>query len=74
MVVSRDPEWLQGTLNVIIRIFHRYRLLVNVTKSKAMTYHPGTIQSGILEEAVGRRCTGGGAEYQYRLIKWIPCP
>ena len=31
MVGSWDPKWLQGALNVVIRIFRQYRLLVNIT-------------------------------------------
>ena len=37
MVGSWDLEWFQGSLNVIIRLFHRYGLVVNVANSKAMT-------------------------------------
>ena len=37
VVGSRDPEWLQGELNVLISLFCRYGLVENVTKFKAMT-------------------------------------
>ena len=46
MVVLRDPEWLQGAINVLIRIFRRVRLMENVVKSKTMTYQPGAIHTG----------------------------
>ena len=36
VVGSRDTEWLQGALNVLISPFHRYRLVVNVASSKAI--------------------------------------
>ena len=39
MLVLRGPEWLQVPLNVIIGLFRRYRLVANVTNSKAMTCH-----------------------------------
>ena len=47
-----DPEWLHGTLNVIIGIFWRYGLVANLSKSKAMTFQLVSIWSGMLEEAV----------------------
>ena len=52
---SRDPEWMQGALIVLIGLLRRYRLLANAAKSKAMTCHPVTLQSGMSEEVVGRR-------------------
>ena len=74
MVVSRYPEWLQGTLNVITRILRRYRLLVNVTKSKATTFHMGTLRSVMSEEVVDWWCTVRGETYCKRLIRRIPYP
>ena len=47
MVVLQYPEWLQGVLNVIIGIFIRYGLLATVVKSKSITCHLGTLQSGM---------------------------
>ena len=61
MLVLRDPEWLQGELNVLISIFQMYGMVANVANSKAMTCHPGTLRSRISEEAAGRRCTSRGA-------------
>ena len=69
---SRDPEWLQGALNVLIGLFRRYGLVVNSAKSKVMTCHPGKIRSRILEEAVGRLYTGRGVTYREWLRIWIP--
>ena len=43
MVGSWYPEWLKVALNVLIGLFCRYRLAENVAKSKAMTFHPGTL-------------------------------
>ena len=34
MVGSWDLEWLQGTLNVILGLFWKHRLVVNVAKYK----------------------------------------
>ena len=37
MIGSGDPEWLQGAINVIIRLFIWVRLMANVEKSNLMT-------------------------------------
>ena len=51
-VGSRDPEWLQGALNMLICLFYWYGLVANVTKYRSMTYKLGTLQSNMLEEAM----------------------
>ena len=38
LVGSRDLDWLQGYLNVIIGLFRHYKLVANVANSKAMMY------------------------------------
>ena len=53
LVGSQDPEWIQGSLNVLNVLFQRYRLVASVIKSKAMMCQPGDIWSGMPEEAVG---------------------
>ena len=47
MVGSRDPNWLQGDLNVIIGLLRRYVLVANVIKSKVVICQPGALQSGM---------------------------
>ena len=64
LIVFQDTEWLQGSLNVLIGLFHRIGLMANVAKSKIITCHPGTIRSIMLEEVVGQRSTRKGATYQ----------
>ena len=39
IIVSRDTEWLQGDINVLIGIFRRVGLMVNVEKYKTMKFH-----------------------------------
>ena len=63
VVRSRDTEWLQVALNMLIGIFCWYRLVMNVAKSKTAKCQTGTLRFGISEEAVVRRCTGRGAAY-----------
>ena len=36
MVGLWDPEWIQGSLNVLIGLFWWYRLMYNVANSKSM--------------------------------------
>ena len=58
MLGLQDSEWLRVTMNLFIGLFRRYGLVYNISKSKAMTRQKGTIRSGTLKEAVGRRRTG----------------
>ena len=58
LIGLRDLEQLQGSLNATIGLFCRIGLMANVAKSKTMTCHPGTICSGMPEEAVVQRSTG----------------
>ena len=74
MVGSRGPDWLQVALNMCIRLLRRYRLLVNVSKSKAMTFQLSPLLSSMSEEAVEWRCTGRGETYCERLRRRIPFP
>ena len=74
VVVSWDMEWLQVELNVLIGLFHRYGLVVNVAKYKTMTCHPGKLRSGMSEEVVGWWRTGRGETYCNRLKIRIPRP
>ena len=55
MIGSMDLEWLQGAINVIIRLFIKVFLMANVTKSNTMTCHPESIFTGMLEEAFSWR-------------------
>ena len=74
MIGSRDPEWLQGSINVIIEIFRRFGLMSNVAKSKTMTFQPGSICTGVSEEAFSQRSTREGATYKKHLQQSILCP
>ena len=64
VVGSWDPEWNQGAMNMPIVIFLWYGLVVNVIKSKSMTFQTVTLQYGMSEEAVRQRRMGRG--YSYR--------
>ena len=58
LVGSWDLKWLQGALNVRIRLFCRIDLLSNVSKSKTIICQPGEICIGMSEEAFSRKGTG----------------
>ena len=73
LVGSRDPEGLQGALNVLIGLFRKYGLVANIAKSKDMMCQPGDIQYGMSEEEVGWQSMGRGVTYKERLRRRIPC-
>ena len=64
MIGSRDPDLLQGAINVIIGLFRRVKIMANVTKSNTMTCHPGVIHKGMSEEAFSWRIKGEGSTNQ----------
>ena len=72
LLVSREPEWIQVALNVLIRLFRRIGLAANVAKSKMITCQSGVIRLRMLEEAFGQCSTGEGATYQEQLKKKRP--
>ena len=49
---------------MLIGFSRQYRLMSNTTESKAITFHPGAIRSGVPGEAVGQRSKGGGGDVQ----------
>ena len=58
---SLDLEWIHGFISVLISLFRRIGLMANFSKSKAMVCQSGAIQSGMLQDAIGRQSTGKGA-------------
>ena len=74
IILSRGPEWVQGVINVLIRLFRRFGLISNVEKSKTKTCQPGVICTGMSEEAFIFRIKGEGGTYWERLQWCIPCP
>ena len=47
IIGSREPEWIQGALNALIRIFRRVDLMGNVAKYNTMIFQPGLICTGM---------------------------
>ena len=43
MVGSRDSDFLQHAMNVLVGLFRRYGLVSNVSKSRTMTCQPGAL-------------------------------
>ena len=74
LVGSRDLEWLQGPLKILIGLFRQYGMVDNISKSKAMTFHPRETWSRMSEEAVVQKSTGRGENYKDSLRWRIPCP
>ena len=50
MIISMDPEWIQGSINVIFGLLRRVSLMDNVEKYKTTTFHTGEILTGISVE------------------------
>ena len=69
---SREPEWIQGKIHFLIRIFIRVRLMDNITKYKTMTCQPGAICTGMSEDVLIMRSKGEGATYRESLWRRIP--
>ena len=46
MIGSRDLEWLQGVINVLIGLLRRVGLMSKISKSKTMTCQTGEICMG----------------------------
>ena len=55
---SRYPEWLHGSLKVLIRLFQRIGLAAYITNYRTFMCHPEVIMLGIPEKYFGRSSTG----------------
>ena len=67
MVISRNSDWLQHKMNVLVGIFRRYGLAANIAKSCTTTCQPGALQARMSEEAMALKCMGVGDSYSVRL-------
>ena len=50
LVAARCPEWLQSSFTILIHLFERIGLKMNVAKTKVMTCLPGKIRVAKTEE------------------------
>ena len=64
MVGSRDKDWLQHSMNILVDLFLWHGLVVNVAKSCTMACQPGALLSGMSAEAKSLKCTGVGDSYR----------
>ena len=71
---SREPEWIQGALSILIGMFWRIRLASNVAKSKITMCQLGAIGPGMSEEIFYRSSTGEGETKPERMRRKMPCP
>ena len=58
MIGLRDPEWLQGAINVFIRLLIRVSMMSNAEKSNTMTCQSGAIYTGMSETDISRGIIG----------------
>ena len=74
MVGSRDQNWLQTSLDVLVALFRSIGLQTNTSKTKTMTCYPGFIRTGHSTAASTRRHTGQGDSYRERQRRRVTCP
>ena len=67
MVVSRDADWLQHSMDVLVGLFQRYGLTANVAKSFTITCQPGALWLVIYAESKALKCMGVVDLYPVRL-------
>ena len=60
MVGSRDLDWMQHTMNVLVGFFRRYGLASNVAKLHTTIYQPGALRARMSEEDMALKGTGVG--------------
>ena len=63
MVGSRDPDWLQHSMNLLVNLFRWYGLAANAVKSRYMACQPGALRPGMSAEAKALKCMG--VRYSY---------
>jgi hypothetical protein len=71
---AMDREWLQQALNILIDLFARAGLKVNIAKTKFMICLPNSHHSHMSEDAYKRRMTGEGETYRKRKRRRVECP
>ena len=74
MFDSRDSEWIQHVMDVLVVLFRRYGLAENVTQSRKITCQPGALRAGMSEEVMALKCTGVGDSYRVIIQRRIPFP
>ena len=74
MVGSRDPEWIQEWINVLIGLFRSVRLMANVEKYNTTTCQLRKIHTGVSDEAFSWKSKGEGFTYQECLQLHTPFP
>jgi len=74
MIASKDPAWLQEALTVLVALFRRAGLEINVKKTKVMMCHPGFIKTHFSDTRYKRRITGEGPSPQQLKKTAVTCP
>ena len=73
MVALSQPHWIQWEFNFLVGLFERVGLRTNVGKMVSMTCRPCPMAGNQLEEAYGRKMTGGVAKYWERQKERVEC-
>ena len=74
MVISSDPNWLQGAFSALVAIFDRVGLRTNVNKTVSMACHPCRAGYGNRTTAgYSRRLTGVRKTFKERQRERVAC-
>ena len=71
---AMDREWLQRALNILVGMFERMGLKVNIAKTKFMICLPSSHHSHMSLDAYKRKMTGEGDTYRERKRRKVQCP
>eukprot|EP00978_Attheya_sp_CCMP212_P003779 scaffold8023_cov54-Attheya_sp.AAC.7 len=74
LLSARNKDWVQDSFDILIRIFERVGLRMNISKTQAMICTPGHISGGQSTSAYQWRMTGIGENYQERQRRQVVCP
>ena len=60
---ARNPIWVQGTLETLVRMFERSIQYINLGKTKEMTCTPGFIGYNLGKDKYMRKATSEGSTF-----------
>jgi len=73
LVASRNHQWLQDALNVLVTLFQKVGPETSVDKTKIVVCHPSLVRTHLSDEACKRRLTGEGLSFRERKRQRVQC-
>ena len=74
LLSTKDREWLQKALDLLVSLFERIGLKTNESKTKLMVCLPAVKATRMTDGAYKRRMTGEGESYRERQRRKVTCP